>query len=74
MKRLPVRSSNLASVGYDPTSSTLEVEFNSGDIYQYFEVPAKIHAGMLAAAEQGASVGQYFDRNVKKAGYRYLKL
>ena len=33
MERIPVESSNLASVGYDSDSLTLEIEFNSGGIY-----------------------------------------
>lgn len=74
MNRLPVNSSNLASVGYDPTSSTLEVEFRSGGVYQYFAVPAEIYHQLLALSDQGSGVGHYFDQNVKKAGYRFLKV
>lgn len=74
MNRLPVNSSHLASVGYDPTSSTLEVEFNGGDVYQYFDVPAEIYRQLLALSDQGSGVGHYFDQNFKKAGYRFLKL
>ena len=39
MNRTPVNSSNVSSVGYDPTSLTLEVEFHGGAVYQYFDVP-----------------------------------
>ena len=39
MNRTPVNSSNLSSVGYDPMSQTLEFAFNSGGIYQYYNVP-----------------------------------
>ena len=67
MDRVPVSSSNLRSVGYDPSTSTLEVEFNSRSVYQYYGVPQTVHTGLM----QAASHGQYFDRFVKKAGYRY---
>jgi hypothetical protein len=73
MNRSPVVSSNLASVGYDPITATLEIEFRSSGVYRYFDVPAAIHDGLMAASAQGASVGQYFDRNVKKAGFRFSK-
>jgi hypothetical protein len=43
MNRQNVNSSNLASVGYDETSNTLEVEFNNGGIYQYFNVPESVY-------------------------------
>ncbi len=70
MTRVPVTSSNIRSVGYDESTKTLEIEFNSGGVYQYFDVPSTIHAGLIAAS----SVGSYFDVNVKKAGYRYMRV
>lgn len=68
MKRQAVDSSNLASVGYDP--QTLEIEFKHGGIYQYYNVPKSVYDGLMNAS----SHGQYFDRNIKKAGYRYSKV
>lgn len=71
MQRVPVTSSVLVSVGYDKASSTLEVEFQDGDVYRYFLVPARVHAGLLAAAEAGESVGRYFNEHVKGPGYPF---
>jgi KTSC domain len=59
MDRLPVESTSLASVGYDPISSTLEVEFRNGRIYQYFEVPQHIYDGLMSAPRQGPYFNQY---------------
>lgn len=70
MNRVSVTSSNLASIGYDPSSRTLEIEFNNGRLYEYYDVPSSVHAGLMAAS----SHGQYFDRNIKKAGYRFRQL
>ena len=42
MKRVPVSSSNLASVGYDPELRVLEVEFHNHTVYQYRNVPHHI--------------------------------
>ena len=39
MKRIQVSSTFLSSIGYDLNNNTLEVEFSSGDVYQYFGVP-----------------------------------
>ncbi|MBK7181096.1 MAG: KTSC domain-containing protein [Chloroflexi bacterium] len=39
MKRTAVSSSNLASVGYDPARQSLEIEFTTGRVYEYFDVP-----------------------------------
>ncbi|WP_262245436.1 KTSC domain-containing protein [Parapedobacter soli] len=70
MKRQPVYSSNLASVGYDPENEILEIEFNHGGVYQYYSVPESVYHGLMGAG----SHGQYFDRNIKKAGYRYRQV
>ena len=61
MRREPVTSSNLHSVGYDPTAKILEIEFNSGSIYQYFEVPEAVYRGLMAAP----SHGEYFHAHIK---------
>lgn len=63
MQRDPVSSSNLASVGYDPTTYTLEVEFNSGRVYQYFDVPEHIYQELMSAG----SVGSYFSRSIRNS-------
>lgn len=70
MNRQKVDSSDLASVGYDPQAQTLEVEFNHGEVYQYYNVPKSVYDGLMNAS----SHGQYFDRNIKKAGYRFVKI
>lgn len=55
MKREAVDSSNIAAIGYDPETKTLEVEFHyrGGTIYRYYNVPPDIHAGLMAAESKG---------------------
>jgi hypothetical protein len=55
MDRLPVESSSLLSVGYDPATETLEIEFKGG-VYQYYNVPQVTYDGLM----QAPSVGKYF--------------
>lgn len=57
----PVDSSMIRSVGYDAKSRTLEMEFQTGAVYQYFDVPASVHKGLLAAA----SKGKYFNNEIR---------
>lgn len=69
MKRESVSSSNVAEVGYDGASRTLEVLFHNGATYQYFDVPPQIFDELL----RSSSVGQYLNSNVK--GYfRYARV
>ena len=70
MQRQAVSSSNLASVGYDESSSTLEIEFLDRSVYQYYNVPLGVFNGLMSAS----SHGQYFDANDKKSGYQYKKI
>lgn len=65
MERVPVVSSNLAEVGFDPVTLTLEVAFKNGTVYQYDGVPAELHSGLMSAP----SHGQYLDRFIKKARF-----
>ena len=69
MNRTPVTSSNVATVGYDVNTMTLEVEFKHGSVYEYFDVPEVVHQGLMTAD----SVGKYFNQNIKD-NYRYTKL
>lgn len=62
-----VTSSNILSIGYDPDNMILEVEFTTGAVYQYYDVPQSIYDGLMAADSHGTFLSAY----VKKGGYRY---
>lgn len=47
MVRQPVSSTAVMSVGHDPATNTLEVEFRSGAVHQYEGVSAEEHAALL---------------------------
>ena len=53
MERIEVDSSMIASVGYDAQKKTLEVEFNSGKVYQYEDVPEEEYAGLMESDSKG---------------------
>jgi len=69
MERTPVTSRSLCSVGYDPESSTLDIEFNSGKVYRYSGVPAEEHQSLMSASSHGT----YFNANIRDR-YPYVKL
>ena len=67
MLRTKVESSNIASIGYDQLDGILEIEFKSGAIYQYENVPIRVYEVMMKAD----SVGKYFNAHIKsKYNYR----
>jgi hypothetical protein len=59
MIRDPVASSNIASIGYDPDSETLEIEFINGSIYQYFNVPSGLNEQLMVAPSKGQFLNTY---------------
>ena len=59
MERTPVDSSTVLSVGYEPTTATLEVEFKSGGTYQYYNVPEPIYQGFMASDSKGKYLHVY---------------
>ena len=56
-----VLSSNIRAIGYEPSTSTLEIEFYSGGIYQYRGVPAGKHLALMSAASHGG----YFHAHIR---------
>lgn len=69
MERTPVESSNISSIGYHENSQTLEIEFHSGAVYQYFDVPSAVYEQMMAADSKGQFLAQHI-----KGNYRYVKV
>lgn len=61
MKREKVKSSNLASAGYDAEKKHMDVEFVKGGLYRYFDVPEDKFRNMLKAE----SAGKFFAAEIK---------
>ena len=66
-------SSNIAAIAYDMEHKWLGVEFSSGSIYNYFDVPKSVYNEMLAINKKGESVGKYFITNVKGV-FEFIKV
>jgi len=69
MKRAPVDSSAVVSVGYDESQQILELEYIDGDVYQYFDVPKAVHLALLDAP----SIGQFVNAEIKGT-FQYEKV
>lgn len=53
-----------------PDVGTLGVNFRNGATYTYTDVPLEVYLQLLAAS----SVGQAFDRLIKKAAFKYQRV
>lgn len=62
-------SSNVSAFRYDRSTDTLQVDFSSGDTYEYYNVSPAAHRMFQAAG----SKGEYFARHVR-GKYSYEKV
>ena len=53
MELMPVQSTNLHAIGYDPGSMALQVQFHNGDVYAYSNVPPDVYSQMLSGDAGG---------------------
>ncbi len=70
MESRPITSSCLAEVSYEPRAATLTVRFHDGRTYQYVDVPEPVYTTLIGAD----SIGQCFNRDVRRASYAYHRL
>jgi hypothetical protein len=61
MKRQRVSSSSLVSLGYDRGKQRLGIEFHSGSVYWYLNVPEDVYRELM----QSPSLGEYVNRYIK---------
>jgi hypothetical protein len=56
MKPTPVESSMNPDVGYDSETETLEIGFNCGTVYQYFDLEPEAYEALMQAGSNGRHV------------------
>jgi hypothetical protein len=61
LERQPVKSRILRSVGYDESTKILEIEFQTGLVYQYSGVPPKVYKDLMHSGE----IVKYFYEKVR---------
>lgn len=68
MKLTPVKSSNIDSVGYDPTRQAMRVKFKNGGMYEHSDVSARDHQALVSAP----SIGSHYAKH--HSGKKHTKL
>lgn len=61
MERKDVESTMIRSIGFESDSSTLEVEFKSGAVWQYYDFPESSWYEFDGSESQG----KFFHREIK---------
>jgi hypothetical protein len=62
IKRLPVESTALATIGYSKRLRALEIEFRNGAIYRYLEVAPSVYRDLMSAN----SKARYYDQHIRR--------
>ncbi len=64
-----MQSSQIKSIGYEPHTQKMHVEFKGGGVYEYDSVPPDVHSGFLSATSKGA----HFHSTIKgKFGHKQI--
>ena len=69
IERRPVDSSRMASIGYDKSSQTLEIEFPGNRVYRYKSVPERVYNALMRAP----SKDDFFNKNIRGV-YAYSRM
>ncbi len=67
---IPVLSTTISRIRWDKANQILEIEFQNGRAYQYFDVPEHVFLGLRDAHD---SHGRFFNDNIKGV-YRYVRV
>ena len=61
IRRAPIDSSAIASVGYSKRLHALEIEFVNGAIYRYLDVPSSLYRQLV----KSNSRARFYDKNIR---------
>ena len=70
IKMWPVKSPNVAAIGYDPESKTLRVQFNAGSLYEAEGVPQDVYDALASTNSKGSYYAKFIRGQypIKKVG------
>ncbi len=61
MKRIPISSDFILSVGYDKSNHLLEIEFIDETIYQYLTISEKLYTSLLKSKSKKG----FYEKKIK---------
>ena len=61
IKRAPVESTAISTVGYSKKLRALEIEFRNGAIYRYLDVTPDVYDALISAG----SKARFYDANIR---------
>lgn len=68
MELVPIASTNLSMIGYDPDTMTMQIMFKNGSLYAYENVEPDTYNAMMTSGD----AGRYFAEIIKPQRQRYV--
>ena len=68
MELVPIQSSHLAYIGYDPDSMTMQIQFKNGSLYTYQNIEPETYNAMMGSGDPG----KYFTDIIRPQRNRYV--
>jgi hypothetical protein len=59
MEMIPVDSSAIEAIGYDPASRRMSIRFKEGRTYDFCGVPRQVYKALLAAESKGTYYAEH---------------
>lgn len=73
MTRQQIQSNHIQSIGHDPMSGLLEVEFMNGSVYQYGNVGVDIYNRIMSHPSAGTAFANIIRNNPKGHPFRKVR-
>jgi len=61
MDMIPVNSSAIHAIGYDPISQGMKITFNQGSTYDFCNVPQHVFDSFISSTSKGS----YYNQNIR---------
>jgi KTSC domain len=78
MPRIPIQSTCIKSLGYDIFRKRMEIEFQDGSLYEYFNIALMDFTGFTTVAVVAvaglSSAGRYFNKYIRPRFLNYNRL
>jgi hypothetical protein len=65
---VPVQSTNLSAIGYEPDTMLMQIQFKNGSLYAYQNVEPDTYQTLVTSPDPG----RYFAEIIKPQRYKYV--
>jgi hypothetical protein len=68
MELVPIQSTNLRAIGYEPDTMLMQIQFSNGSLYSYQNVEPETYQALVTSPDPG----KFFAEIIKPQRYKYV--